>query len=436
MIYPTRTAVIAALLGAPFALLVAIIAPSAWHIALLWPLVIMLLCLIDSVDTRGEPLVEAHFPESAFVGNRKVGEIHATLPGQPGRAEVVLASSALVGLTDDGRELLELSDDRRHGSATFQIDMLRRGTVHYNHVWLRWTGRLGMIWRQHEVAIDQRFPILPDLLPVRQHAMELVQRFSREGQIQQLTRGDGSDFDSLVEFKPGMDHRAIDWKQSAKNIKLLAKLYHGERSNQILFAIDCGRTMCDPVGGLARIDRAIAATLLTAWVALKLGDRVSLYSFDSRPRVTTGMVTGSRAFAAIRRAAAQIDYSTYESNYSFALSQLSARLVRRSMIVLFSEIGDEASADFLIRALRPLVARHIVVAIIFKDDELNDIASGAPRDLDDVTRSVTASSLLKDRAIIIGRLRRLGVDVVESEFDKVDANLAQTYLKYKQRSAI
>ncbi len=54
--------------------------------------------------------------------------------------------------------------------------------------------------------------------------------------------------------------------------------------------------------------------LLTAWVALKLGDRVSLNSFDSRPRVASGLVTGTAAFSEIQSLAAKIDYSGDETN--------------------------------------------------------------------------------------------------------------------------
>ena len=98
-----------------------------------------------------------------------------------------------------------------------------------------------------------------------------------------------------------MDRRAIDWKQSARHLKLHAKEFRTERNNQIVFAIDCGRQMSEPVAGLPRVDRAVSAMLLAAWVALKLGDRVALHAFDSRPRIASGLVSGA---ARLRRAPA------------------------------------------------------------------------------------------------------------------------------------
>ena len=82
----------------------------------------------------------------------------------------------------------------------------------------------------------------------------------------------------------------------------------------------------EPVAGLPRVDRAVSAMLLTAWVALKLGDRVALNAFDSRPRIASGLVSGAPAFAELQRLAARIDYSGEETNYTFALTTLAARL--------------------------------------------------------------------------------------------------------------
>ena len=143
-----------------------------------------------------------------------------------------------------------------------------------------------------------------------------------------------------------MDRRTIDWKQSARHMKLLAKNYRSERNSQIVFAVDSGRQMCDPIAGLPRVDRCVSAMLLTGWIALKLGDRVSIHAFNSRPRLSSGLVSGSGAFTELERIAAQIDYSGDETNYTFALTTLSAKLTRRSMIILFTELTNSLLGGF------------------------------------------------------------------------------------------
>jgi uncharacterized protein (DUF58 family) len=254
--------------------------------------------------------------------------------------------------------------------------------------------------------------------------------------ITQLTRGEGSDFDALTEFRPGMDRRTIDWKQSARHMKLLAKNYRSERNNQIVFAVDSGRQMCEPVAGLPRVDRCVSAMLLTAWIALKLGDRVSIHAFDSRPRLSSGLVSGSGAFTELERIAAQIDYSGDETNYTFALTTLSAKLTRRSMIILVTELTDSISADFLLRALRRMVRTHLLLVVVLRDQELESIVEREPQTPDDVTRAITAATLLKERRVVISGIQHLGVHVIESEYDRVSERLAQGYLDLKRRNLL
>jgi uncharacterized protein (DUF58 family) len=322
------------------------------------------------------------------------------------------------------------------GAMLVPFQALRRGVARFERLWLRWTGPLGLAWQQGTVEIGASFPVLPDLRPVHDQGARIFQRYALEGMIAQLARGEGSDFDTLVDFRTGMDRRAIDWKQSARHVRLLAKQYRTERNNQIVFAIDTGRQMCEPVAGLARVDRCVSAMLLAAWIALKLGDRVAINAFDSRPRLASGFASGGGAFAELERIAAEIDYSNDETNYTFALTTLAARLTRRSMVILFTEFTDTVSADFMLRAIRRLVQTHLVVVVVLRDDELEAIAASEPQTADDITRAVTASSLLRDRRVVINRLQHLGVHVVESEYDHVSERLVQSYLELKKRDLL
>jgi uncharacterized protein (DUF58 family) len=434
LIYPTRAAVIATAAGAPVALAVAAIAPGRWFLALAWPLAVIMLCAVDALRARGPAKARVDFPGHAYVGETVDCTVTVAVDSRPRSAHVALQASPLVGVEDDGRVRIPLEQGR--GAVLMPLEMLRRGLARFEQLWLRWTGPLGLAWKQDVLAVDGAFPILPDIRPVYDRGAAIFQRNAFEGLITQLTRGEGSDFDSLSDFHPGMDKRTIDWKQSARHMKLLAKHYRTERNNQIVFAVDSGRQMCDPIAGLPRVDRCVSAMLLTAWIALKLGDRVSIHAFDSRPRLSSGLVSGSGAFAELERIAAQIDYSGDETNYTFALTTLSAKLTRRSMIILFTELSDSLSADFLRRALRKLVRTHLLLVVVLRDQELESIVDREPETPDDVTRAITAANLLKERKVAISGLQHLGVHVIESEYDRVSERLVQGYLDLKRRNLL
>jgi uncharacterized protein (DUF58 family) len=436
VIYPTRRAVIATAAGAPFALGIAAASPGGWVLGLAWPVAMLLLCVIDALRGLGSGSAKVELPKAASVGETLEVGVSVAIDSRPRprQAEIALEEPRFLSIDNHGRREVPLEGGR--GAARIPMVLLRRGLARFERLWLRWTGPLGLVWQQGSVEIGQALAIGPDMRPVRQRGAQLFERHGYMGLIAQLERGDGSDFDTLLEFRPGMDRRAIDWKQSARHVKLLAKNYHSERNNQIVFVIDSGRQMSEPVAGMPRVDRAVSAMLLTGWVALKMGDRVALHAFDSRPRLASGVVSGSGAFEELKRISAEIDYSAEETNYSFGLITLSARLSRRSMIVLFTEFTDSISADFLVRASHRLLQTHLLLIVVLRDEELEAIAEQEPQRPEDVTRAITAAALLKERRLIINRLRHLGVHVVESEHDKVGEQLVASYIDLKQRNLL
>ena len=434
MIYPTRLAVVLTASGALVALAVAAAEPGRWFLALAWPLAVVVLCGFDGLRAGRSASAQVAFPEHAYVGETRECAISVKVASRPRSAWIALQGSPLVAAGDEGRAHVPLDDG--NGVIYMPLEMLRRGRARFERLWLRWSGPLGLVWRQASVEIAGAFPVLPDLRPVHEQGARIFQRHAHEGLIAQLAHGDGSEFDTLVDWRTGMDRRVIDWKQSARHLKLLAKEYRTERNNQIVFAIDTGRQMCEPVAGVARVDRCVSAMLLVAWIALKLGDRVALHAFDSRPRLSSGLISGGGAFTELEQIAATINYSLEETNYTFALTTLAARLTRRSMIVLFTEFTNMVSADFMLRAIRGLVRTHLVLVVVLRDEELEALASVEPVSADDVTRAITAATLLKDRRLVINRLQHLGVHIVESEYDKVTEQLAQAYVAIKTRDLL
>jgi uncharacterized protein (DUF58 family) len=436
LIYPTRLAVTAAAAGVPFTLVVAALLPERWYAGLAWPAAVLLLAVADALAAVRQGAATLEAPPSAYVGATVDAKVTVTLggPRPPRVAYTALGVGPILVAEDDGRLRVSLEGGR--GAALLPLVAVRRGLARLDHLWLRWRGPLGLVWRQRRIDLDKTFPVLPDVRPVHDSGAQIFQRHALQGLIAQTNRGEGADFDALVEYRSGMDRRTIDWKQSARHMKLHAKEYRTERNNQIVFAIDGGRQMSEPVAGLPRVDRAVSAMLLTGWVALKLGDRVALHAFDSRPRIASGLISGSAAFPELQRLAARIDYSGDETNYTFALTTLAAKLSRRSMIVIFTEFTDLVSADFMARAARRLVETHLLLVVVLRDEELEAIVEHRPERPADITRAVTAAALLKDRRIALTRLRHMGVHVIESEYDRVGERLVAGYVDLKRRNLL
>jgi uncharacterized protein (DUF58 family) len=321
-------------------------------------------------------------------------------------------------------------------AANVEFRPSRRGTAEFEELWLRWTGPLGLGARQARRSIAQSVRIWPNIAPIRSSALQAFLRNAQFGLIARRIRGEGTMFEALSEFQPGMDKRRIDWKASARHSQLYAKEYEAERNNQIVFAFDCGQAMCEPVAGLPRIDRAITAALTSAYVALKAGDRVALFGFAARPELFTPFVTDARQFKRLQVAAAGLDYRAQEPNFTLALATLAARLQRRSLIVVFSDFTDPTSAQLMIESVGRLTKRHVVLFVTMHDEELGGIATAPPDDMQHLAMAVSADALLSQRALVLSQLRQRGVDVIEAPYEAIGTRLIDAYLAIKRKGAI
>lgn len=438
MITPTSRAIVLAFLGAPLSLVLATsVSPGLWLVGVVWALAVGTLTLLDAF-LASAPQHRAATVTAPAVSPIGAGPVEALTQllfrGRgPGVAEYVLETNAIVRAPTTPQRA-EISDGA--GAALSLLTPQRRGEAHIDNAHIRWRGPLGLSWRQTIEPIDKRIAISPDLEAVQRQAERLFSRTMMHGIKPLRDRGDGSEFDALAEFSPGMDRRLVEWKQSARHVKLLAKEVRAERNHQLAFAIDTGRAMCEPLAGAPRVDWSINAALLLAYVSLRLGDRVSFFGFGARPNLATGFVSGARAFPHLLAQTAQLDYSTEETNYTLSLATLSEKLQRRSMVIVFTDFTDPVSAELMVENITRLTRRHLVVFVTFPDQELESLRDAPPRTGDDVSRAVIAHRLLQDRDIVLARLKRLGVHIVSAPMDQLGPALVRAYDQLRRRERI
>ncbi|MEO1293383.1 MAG: DUF58 domain-containing protein, partial [Pseudomonadota bacterium] len=248
-------------------------------------------------------------------------------------------------------------------------------------------------------------------------------------------RGEGSEFHQLVEFTTGMDTRAVDWKRSARHRGLVAKEMRAERNHQIILALDNGYLMRGEIDGLARVDHAINAALVTCWAAGLGGDLVGLFSFDARPRRFTPPQPGRAAFPVLRSQMADMSYSDVESNHTLALAHLNGRLKRRSLIVIFADFADTTTAELMVENLQVLSRAHVVVFVTFRDPELGRREKAAETP-DAVAEAVVAADMRRERQVVLDRLTRLGIVCIETAPGELTGRVLAAYLEIKARELI
>ena len=437
MIAPTLRLIWLMALGLPFFLLIVVLAPSLWIVSGLWMAGLFGGFLLDLAlaPRRTGLAVCVAAPAVLYMnGSDPVDiEIAARTGPIPRQMHALLETNAYIA-SPNATRLLGWAG-RTH---TFDRPLIpvRRGTGRLERLWLHWTGPLGLVRLQRIEHLGIEIPITPNTRWVKEEAVRLYTRDAEFGQKLQYDRGDGSEFDALREFSTGMDRRAIDWKQSARHRQILAKEFRTERNHNIVFAFDTGRLMCEPLKGVPKIDRAINAALLLAYVSLRSGDKTALFGFDVHPTVTSNVLSGAGAFAYLQQLAARLDYSTEEANYTLGLTELASRLERRSLIILFTDFVDTISADLMLENVKRLMDRHLVIFACFEDEQLTDMIEAEPRTADLVSRAVIADGLLREREMVLRKLERMGVQVIETRPERFSADLVSRYLEIKQRDML
>src|SRR5205814_2199952 len=197
---------------------------------------------------------------------------------------------------------------------------------------------------------------------------------------------------------PGLDHRAIDWKSSARHRKLLCQEFRAERNHQVVVAVDAGQLMAEPVAGVPKLDHAINAAILLGWFCLRTGDRVGLLGFDERVRTWSEPAGGMHTFHRLQAMSAEIDYRRVETNFTLTMAELSTRLKRRSLVVLFTDFLDTVTAELMIENVTRLARRHLVLFAALDDPSLGTRSHARPRALATLHQPVGGRDCARERA--------------------------------------
>src|SRR5437762_10077865 len=143
--------------------------------------------------------------------------------------------------------------------------------------------------------------------------------------------GSSSACSCLREYVRGDDVRRVSWTATARRDRRVGVEVEGERAQQVIIALDCGRLMTAPAGDLDKLDHAVNAALMLAWVAQAYGDRVGLMTFDDR---VSGFIKPERGPIQLRRiteALYAVKAEYVEPDFGHAMTHLALRVGRRAM---------------------------------------------------------------------------------------------------------
>jgi uncharacterized protein (DUF58 family) len=437
MTRPTLRAVLIFAAGIPLALLIVIYDPKLWPLSFNYGVLVLIVTASDLALAFPPRLlnVKVAAPDRLYIGER--GATTITIPASGFRRAARF--EAIAEQRGDIEPAQVVAGELVPGAeARISLPLVprRRGRVNIDQIWLRWRGPLALVEFTRRIAVNRTIDVLPNVRGIHGTALQFFIQEAIYGIKTQVQKGEGTEFEALREYTPGLDSRFIDWKHSARHLKLVCKEFRTERNHQVIMAFDTGYLMLEPVSGLARLDHAINAGLQLAWVSLQGGDLVGTYGFDARVRQYMTPVRGMSGFPRLQRATAELDYHHQETNFTLGLAELNARLKRRALVILFTDFVDTITAELLIESMQRVANRHSVVFVTQRGSVLQNAVDAAPRQFADVAQAVIAQDFLRERSIVFERLERLGIHCLDVPSQNLPVALINRYLMIKQRGLI
>jgi len=351
-----------------------------------------------------------------------------------------LARRLRVALADELAPSLRAGDRRVRlavpgfGSAVARtpIRPSRRGRFEPSEITVRTEGPLGLLARQGRRSLPALLRVFPPFASRKDAELRIDRaRILEVGLRSAKGRGGGTDFDQLREYSVDDEFGRMDWAATARTGKPIVRTYRAERNQTVVVLLDNGRVMAGRVAGVPRVEHAMDAVLMLTAVATRLGDRAGLVVFDRRIRGIVAPSHGRDQLARVSEAMYQLEPELAESDYRGAFTETLARFRRRALIVVLTELADQAVADTLLPVL-PLIARsHLVVVAAVQDPDLLDWATRTPADAAACFRKAAALASLDNRRQLVARLRGLGATVVDGPPGALAPALADAYLRVK-----
>lgn len=313
---------------------------------------------------------------------------------------------------------------------TTRLRPTRRGDRQADRVTVRSYGPLGLFSRQGSHKVPWTVRVLPPFTSRKHLPSKLARLRELDGRTSVLTRGEGTEFDSLREYVPGDDTRSIDWRATARQITVAVRTWRPERDRHILLVLDTGRTSAGRVGDAPRLDASLDAALLLAALASRAGDRVDLLAYDRRVRALVQGRSAGDVLPSLVNAMATLEPELVETDARGLTATALRSAPRRSLIVLLTSLDAAPIEEGLLPVLTRLTHRHTVLVASVADPHIAQMTT-ARGSAEAVYEAAAAAQAQTERTRTAEQLQRHGVTVVDAVPDSLAPALADAYLALK-----
>ena len=313
----------------------------------------------------------------------------------------------------------------------YHIIATERGATAFELTELRYRSRWNLWEIKQHIDNPQALKVYPDFMAIAHlDTMHDQHQSMQLGVHQKQRRGQGTDFKQLRDYHDGDALKDVDWKASSRYRKLITREYQDERDQEVLFLLDCGRSMRSKDDNLSHFDHCLNALLLSSYVALRHGDSVSTMAFAGQRRFLNA-VKGQQNINRILNGVYDLQSTLHTADYVQAAKDLLSQQRKRALIIIITNINTDARDD-LLAATRLLSQHHLVMVASIQEPALKQSIQTPVSHLDDALRYCTAIANVNQRQQLLLQLKNEGITIVDSQAQQLHTGLLNEYTALKR----
>lgn len=324
---------------------------------------------------------------------------------------------------------LSLPPGARQGVSYF-VRPRKKGDMAFAGMDLLIRSPMALWWKKRGVAQRELIRVFPNFREIKKFTLLATDnRLSTIGIKKRQKRGEGSDFESLRDYRPGDSFRQIDWNKTSRYLKPITKEYQDERDQQVVFLLDCGRRMRHADADQTHFDQVLNAMLLLSHVAIRQQDAVGFLTFGGI-RDWFPPQKNARTLNRMLNRIYTMEPTAEAADYLSAARTLATLQKRRSLIILLTNSRDEDHED-LVAAMAILRKKHLVLLADLREKVLDVCLQQPVADFDGAVLFNSVCSYLEKRKKQHNALYHRGVLALDILAEQLPPALVNEYLMIK-----
>lgn len=319
----------------------------------------------------------------------------------------------------------------------YTVHPVHRGDYTFGAINVLASTHLGLVRRRFRLDGGRTVTVYPSSMLMQRVDLQVFANAQARQGLRKVRRlGHTMEFEKIKHYVPGDDIRALNWKATARSRELMVNQFQDERSQDVYVVVDTGRVMRLPFGGLTLLDHAVNSTLAFGNIVLKNHDRFGLVTVGARRgRVLPARERG-RQLERLNETLYNVRTDFAESDDARMLALVRGAIRTRSLLVIYTNIESRASLRRRLPYFAQLARTHLVVVVLFENDEIRARAEAPALTTSDIYRSTTAKAAILLKREIAAEFRRRGIFAVMTRPESLAIESVNAYLGMKARGLI